>query len=437
MMIDQKIEKNYSFFNEAMELRNLAKKHQEFFKNDIPLIASENVMSPLAKEMLLTDLGSRYAEGLPHHRYYQGNFYVDEIEDKIIELSNRLFRSKQTDPRPISGTNANMAVIYGFLQPGDLIATPDLSGGGHISAAKFGAVGFRGLDIRTYPYDPDTMTVLPDEASKMIIREKPKVCLFGQSVFLFPTPLKEMGDAFQEVGCKVWYDGAHVLGLIAGGRFQDPLREGADVITGSTHKTFPGPQHGIILGSTSEENWKAVQRGVFPGTLSNHHLNSMAALGMTLVEELEFGKSYADQIIKNSKVLAEQLASLGMKILGESRGYTESHTLVADVSNLGGGKKVSETLESVGIILNKNLLPVDHNKNSQNPSGVRIGTQEITRIGFMESDCKELADIIMEAMKTTDYDKVRARVHELKSGFNETKFCYGKERPYDYIDVYN
>jgi len=435
-MADQKMRGNYSFFNEAVELRALAKKHQEFFKNDIPLIASENVMSPLAKEMLLTDLGSRYAEGLPHHRYYQGNFYVDKIEDKIIELSNRLFKSKQTDPRPISGTNANMAVIYGFLDPGDRIATPDLSGGGHISAAKFGAVGFRGLDIKTYPYDPETMTVLPDEASKMIIRERPRVCLFGQSVFLFPTPLKEMKDAFQEVGCRVWYDGAHVLGLIAGGRFQDPLREGAEVITASTHKTFPGPQHGIILGSTSDDNWKKIQRGVFPGTLSNHHLNAMAALGMTLVEELEFGKSYADQIIKNSKALAEELASLGMKVLGESRGYTESHTLVADVSNLGGGKYVSETLESVGIILNKNLLPVDHNRNSQNPSGVRIGTQEITRIGFKETDCRELAGILMKALNTSDHDAVRNSVRELKSRFNEVEFCYGKERPYDYIDIF-
>jgi len=435
-MADQKMRGNYSFFNEAVELRALAKKHQEFFKNDIPLIASENVMSPLAKEMLLTDLGSRYAEGLPHHRYYQGNFYVDKIEDKIIELSNRLFKSKQTDPRPISGTNANMAVIYGFLDPGDRIATPDLSGGGHISAAKFGAVGFRGLDIKTYPYDPETMTVLPDEASKMIIRERPRVCLFGQSVFLFPTPLKEMKDAFQEVGCRVWYDGAHVLGLIAGGRFQDPLREGAEVITASTHKTFPGPQHGIILGSTSDDNWKKIQRGVFPGTLSNHHLNAMAALGMTLVEELEFGKSYADQIIKNSKALAEELASLGMKVLGESRGYTESHTLVADVSNLGGGKYVSETLESVGIILNKNLLPVDHNRNSQNPSGVRIGTQEITRIGFKETDCRELAGILMKALNTSDRDAVRNSVRELKSRFNEVEFCYGKERPYDYIDIF-
>ena len=316
---------------EALNLRELAVKHQDFFRKSIPLIASENIMSPLAMEMLITDLGFRYAEGLPHHRYYQGNIFVDQIEDKVMELANKLFRSTQSDPRPVSGTNANTSVIYGLLKPGDKIATPDLSGGGHISAAKFGAVGLRGLDIVTYPYDKETMTILPDEASKMIIREKPKVCLVGQSVFLFPAPLKELQDAFQEVGCRVWYDGAHVLGLIAGKQFQDPLREGAELITGSTHKTLPGPQHGIILGKTGEETWKSVQRGVFPGTLSNHHLNAMAALGVTLAEEIEFGEDYAKQIIRNSKILAGELSENGIKVLGESRGFTESHTLVADV----------------------------------------------------------------------------------------------------------
>ena len=423
---------------EALNLRELAVKHQDFFRKSIPLIASENIMSPLAMEMLITDLGFRYAEGLPHHRYYQGNIFVDQIEDKVMELANKLFRSTQSDPRPVSGTNANTSVIYGLLKPGDKIATPDLSGGGHISAAKFGAVGLRGLDIVTYPYDKETMTILPDEASKMIIREKPKVCLVGQSVFLFPAPLKELQVAFQEVGCRVWYDGAHVLGLIAGKQFQDPLREGAELITGSTHKTLPGPQHGIILGKTSEETWKSVQRGVFPGTLSNHHLNAMAALGVTLAEEIEFGEDYAKQIIRNSKILAGELSENGIKVLGESRGFTESHTLVADVRKQGGGRKVAEYLEKCGIVLNKNLLPWDDSKRSQDPSGIRIGTQEITRIGFKEKDVRELASIMVNAINNfPDPEKIQMEVKELKSRFTEIKFCFGKMKPYEYIRVFN
>ena len=422
---------------EALRLRELAKEHNRFFGESIPLIASENIMSPLALEMLITDLGFRYAEGLPHHRYYQGNFYVDQIEDKIIELANRLFRSKQSDPRPVSGTNANTSVIYGLLKPGDKIATPDLSGGGHISAAKFGAVGLRGLNIVNYPYDQETMTILPDEASKLIIREKPKVCLIGQSVFLFPAPMKEMQDAFQEAGAKVWYDGAHVLGLIAGKQFQDPLREGAEVITGSTHKTLPGPQHGIILGNTDDDTWKSIQRGVFPGTLSNHHLNAMASLGVTMAEELEYGEAYSKQIIRNAKALASELHESGIRVLGESRGFTESHTLVADVRANGGGKKIAEYLEQCGIVLNKNLLPWDDNKRSQDPSGIRIGTQEITRIGFKESDVKELAAIMSWAIKEMpDPAKVKEKVRDLKSGFGKVQYCFGDLDAYRYIELY-
>lgn len=423
--------------DEALKLRQLAKDHNSFFRESIPLIASENIMSPMAMEMLLTDLGFRYAEGLPHHRYYQGNFFVDQIEDQVMELTNRLFRSKQSDPRPVSGTNANTSVIYGLLKPGDKISTPDLSGGGHISAAKFGAVGLRGLNIINYPYDPETMTILPDEASKLIIREKPKVCLFGQSVFLFPAPMKEMQDALQEIGCRVWYDAAHVLGLIAGKKFQDPLREGAEVITGSTHKTFPGPQHGIIIGNTEDNVWKSIQRGVFPGTLSNHHLNAMAALGVTMAEELEFGEEYAKQTISNAKTLAAELSQNGIKVLGENRGFTESHTLVADVRSLGGGKKVAEYLESCGIVLNKNLLPWDDNKKSQDPSGIRIGTQEITRIGFKESDVKELGSIMAWAIKDfPDPSRVKEKVAALKSGFDTVQYCFGKHRAYEYIELY-
>lgn len=427
-----------SSLDDALKIRELARKHQQLFTESIPLIASENIMSPLAMEMLTTDLGFRYAEGLPHHRYYQGNRYVDEIEDLTIELGKKLFNSKQCDPRPISGTNANTSVIYGLLKPGDRIAVPDLAGGGHISAASFGAVGLRGLKVSNYPYDPETMTVLPDEASRLIIREKPKVCLFGQSVFLFPTPIREMANAFLEAGCRVWYDGAHVLGLIAGGKFQDPLHEGADLMTGSTHKTLPGPQRGLILGNTDDEVWRSVQRGLFPGTISNHHLNSMAALGVTLAEEIEFGREYAENIIRNSKTLAETLAENGVKVLGESRGYTESHTLVADVSGDGGGMRVAEDMEKAGIIVNKNLLPGDSSKVSQNPSGIRIGTQEITRIGFQREDVIELGKLMSSIIKgKISPDVAKSRAIEMKSRFNEIKYCFGKMQPYRYIEIFN
>ena len=431
------INKNDEFLEDALYIRELAKKHNKFFEESIPLIASENIMSPMAMEMLLTDFGFRYAEGLPHKRYYQGNYYVDSLEDKVMDLGRALFNSKYVDPRPLSGTNANMGVLYAFTKPGDLISTPSLSGGGHISSASFGAVGFRGLKTVNYPFDTDEMNIDIDGTIKVIKENKPKICWFGQSVFLFPTPLKELEDVFNEINCRVVYDAAHVLGLIAGKQFQDPLREGAEILTGSTHKTLPGPQHGIIVGNGSEEDWKKVQRGIFPGTLSNHHINTMAALCVAMAEHLEFGESYAKQIIKNAQLLGEELHKYGFKVLGEKNGFTKSHTLAIDVSNNGGGKYVAETLEKCNIIINKNLLPYDDNKKSMNPSGIRLGTQEVTRIGFKEPDIKYLAELISDAIiKNRDINSVKNDVIEFKSQFKEIKYCFDKFRPYQYINIF-
>ncbi len=431
------ISKDDEFLEDALFIRELAMKHNKFFEESVPLIASENIMSPMAMEMLLTDLGFRYAEGLPHKRYYQGNQFVDLIEDKVTDLGRALFNAKYVDPRPLSGTNSNMAVLYAFTKPGDTITTPALSGGGHISSAPFGAVGFRGLKTVNYPFDVDEMNIDVDGAIKVLKEVKPKLAWFGQSVFLFPTPLKELRDTLEEIGSTVVYDAAHVLGLIGGRQFQDPLREGAQIITGSTHKTLPGPQHGIVIGETDEEKWKKVQRGVFPGTLSNHHLNAMAALGVTLAEHLEFGESYAKQIIKNAQTLGSELNRYGFKVLGEKNGFTKSHTLAIDVSANGGGKEVAEKLESCNIVLNKNLLPYDDNKKSMNPSGIRIGTQEVTRIGFKESDIKYLAELISDIIiKKKDPEAMAEKVRDFKSQFQEVHYCFGKLKPYEYIELF-
>ncbi len=422
-----------SSLNDALWIRQKAVEHTELFRDSIPLIASENLMSPLTKEMVISDFNNRYAEGLPGHRYYQGNKIVDEMETRVEELVKTLFRAKQADVRPISGTNANQALVFAFLQPGETILTPSLDSGAHISSAQFGAVGMRGCNIRNMAFNTDLMKVDVDGTRKAILAEKPKVVLFGFSVFLFPAPIKELKETIDEVGATVWYDGAHVLGLIAGRRFQDPLREGADVISGSTHKTFPGPQHGVIVGNTDEEKWKKVRRGVFPGVISNHHIGAMAGLGVTAAEMIEFGESYASAIIQNAKTLGSELHSRGFKVLAEKSGFTESHTLLIDVKKEGGGRQVAEVLERNNIILNKNMIPGDDNTKAQNPSGIRIGTQEATRIGMGRSEMSHIADLIQRAVKGAN---VKDEVLELKRQFQEVKYCYGKERGYDFIELY-
>ncbi len=422
-----------SSLNEALWIRQKAVEHTELFKNSIPLIASENLMSPLTREMVISDFNNRYAEGLPGHRYYQGNKIVDEMETKVEELVKRLFNSKQADVRPISGTNANQALVFAFLHPGETILTPSLDSGAHISSAEFGAVGMRGCNIKNMAFNTEEMKVDIDGTRKAIMAERPKVVLFGFSVFLFPAPIKELKDTINEVGSIVWYDGAHVLGLIAGKKFQDPLREGADVISGSTHKTFPGPQHGVILGNTDDDRWKKVRRGVFPGVISNHHIGAMAGLGVTAAEMMDFGESYASAIIENAKTLGGELYSRGFKVLAEKNGFTESHTLLIDVKQQGGGKLVAEELERNFIILNKNMIPGDTNTKAQNPSGIRIGTQEATRVGMGKSEMSHIADLIDRALKGKD---VRGEVSDFKKGYQEIKYCYGKDRGYDFVELY-
>jgi len=292
-----------------------------------------------------------------------------------------------------------------------------------------------------YPFDVEEMNIDVDLTEKLIRIVKPKVALFGRSVFLFPAPIKELRGALDEVGATVWYDGAHVLGLIAGGKFQDPLHEGADVMTGSTHKTLPGPQRGMILANPQGDEekrdklWKKIQRGVFPGVLSNHHLHHMAALAVSLAEHIEFGRQYAEQIVRNAKTLAEELHTLGFKVLGEKNGFTESHTVLVDVVAQGGGRKVAVDLEKANIIVNYNLLPYDDPKKPRNPSGIRLGVQELTRLGMKEGEMRHVAELIKKVAMDESIDEVREEVKALKREFNTIRYCFNEGEAYKMWEI--
>lgn len=404
-------------------------RHHEWFGDSLPMIASENLISPLAREMLVSDFCDRYAEGLPGERYYHGNIYVDKVELKVMELARKLFKCSFADVRPTSGTVANLAVLKALGKYGDPITHCALSDGAHISTAKFGAVGLRGLVSTTYPFDIHEMNLDLEGTRRTILETKPKIALFGQSVFLFPPPIKELKDALDEVGCYVWYDGAHVLGLIAGGKFQDPLREGVEVITGSTHKTFPGPQHGIMVGNPRDEKMeKALYSGTFPGVTSNHHLHAMASLGIALAEHIEFGEAYADQVIRNAKALGQGLHERGIKVLCEHKGFTASHIIAIDVEQYGGGAACSKLLEDSNIIANMNMLPRDTKPKS--PSGIRLGAQELTRIGMREQHIGEVADLISRIIvKKEAPAKVKKDVVKLKGDFKKIHYCFNEGHP--------
>lgn len=392
----------------------------------LPMIASENIISPMVRRATNSDLHGRYAEGLPGRRYYQGCDDFDDIESLGIKLAKEVFNANFANIQSTSGTVSNIAALKALAKPGEKITAVSTADGGHISHARMGAVGLRGLDLHTYPWDEDRMEPDVDAACALIRELEPSLALVGQSVFLFPTPLREMADAAHEVGARVMYDGAHVLGLIAGGVFQDPLREGADVMTGSSHKTFPGPQGGFLISDSDDEKFqRRLNSAIFPGTNSSYHLHHVAGKVVALAEFAEFGGAYARDIVANAKAFGEALAAEGFDVLAEERGYTASHQILTRHGELdsGAGAKAARLLEDAGIITNMNMLPGD--TKALHPSGLRLGVQELTRLGMGTDEMQDVARLYARVLlKGEDASSVKRAVSTLKSEYQTVQYCF-------------
>ena len=367
----------------ASIVQNAVKSSDSLYRNGLGMIASENIVSPAVRDIVGSDLHGRYAEGLPGKRYYQGCEDFDTIEALGIELAQKVFGAPFANIQSISGTVSNIGAL-----------------------------------------EPDV-----DAACKTIREVQPTVALFGQSVFLFPTPLEEMANAAKEVGASVMYDGAPVLGLIAGGQFQDPLREGADLMTGSSHKTFPGPQGGFLLSSSEDETFhRRLNNAMFPGVCSSYHLHHVAGKVMALAEFMEYGEAYATDIVSNARAFAGALAAEGFDVLAESRGYTASHQVLTRHGALdsGAGAKAAQRLEEAGIITNMNMLPGD--TKAMTPSGLRLGVQELTRVGFSNDDMEEVASFYARVLlRGEDPAAVRADVHALKQQRQTIRYCFNED----------
>jgi glycine hydroxymethyltransferase len=310
-----------------------------------------------------------------------------------------------------------------------MVVTP-LSCGAHISHDYTGLAGnILGLDNINHVYNIDEFNIDYEKSAYVIRAAKPGIVTFGGSLFLFPHPIKELKEVCDEVGAYIAYDASHVLGLIAGGQFQDPLREGADFITSSTHKTFPGPQGGVIMGSPisphMEKAVKKIQFAIFPLSASSTHLGRLPALGIAALEMKVYGSQLAKQIVKNAQTAGQYLCENGVKVLAEKKGFTRSHQIAVDIRSYGGGNKIAQDLEDANIILNKNLLPYDDQSSKENPSGLRIGFQDITRRGFMEGDIKHLCDLMLEIIKGKRKPaEVKLDVLALKKEFKGIKYGF-------------
>ena len=421
-------------------------KHNQWFNDSIPLIASENVPSPAVREAIISDFGNRYAEGWPGERVYAGCTYIDEVEIQCMNLAKKLFGAEFADVRPISGVVANLAIYSAFSNPGDVMIAPSIPAGGHISHGKkehSGTAGLvHGLDIEFFAFDSEEMNLDVDKTKAKVEDlsgqgRLPKIAMFGGSVFLFPHPVKELADFLKGYDIHINYDAAHVAGLIAGGEFQDPLREGVDTMTMSTHKTLFGPQGGLVLAF--EKNAEVIKKATFPGLTSSHHIHHMAAKAVTFAEALEFGKDFAAQTIKNAKALAEELNNLGFKVLGEKKGFTQSHQAVVNVLDYGDGGKIEADLEKANIIVNRQLIPGDlkAKRHYMNPGGIRLGSSEVTRLGMKESDMQQIASLIKNVViDNKDAKEVASDVLELRKNFQKTQYCFdNKLGAYEYVKL--
>jgi glycine hydroxymethyltransferase len=406
----------------------------------INLIASENTPSEAVRRVQVSDFMGRYAEGHPNegdkiNRYYQGTRYIDEIESMAAHEILDLFGVKQADVRPISGNAANTAIALGWLRGGDTVVANSTDAGGHISHGPVGVFGRRiqnrgqslklggpnSINLHYLPLTPDHYHIDAQETIELIDQVSPQLVVMGKSLFLFPEPVSEVAAFCKTRDIPLLYDGAHVLGLIAGGEFQSPLHEGATWMTGSTHKTFPGPQRGIILGNLDAEGekkyWSAADRGVFPGSSSNHHLNTLPALLVATREMKQYGREYASQIVRNAQALGRSLDELGTPVEARDFGYTRSHMIAVNVAQWGGGVEVAKRLEANDIIVNYNMVPGD--VDPRNPSGLRIGVPEMTRFGMDERAMGELAQLMHDAIRG---ENVKSQANALRRCYLEMKY---------------
>src|SRR5579885_2531237 len=348
-------------------------------KRCLNLLAPEAPTSPTVRALLSAEVGTRAAEG--HigavNRWFAGTKYIDEIEALCVELLKKAFRANYADHRLVASMIGNMAVYTALTEPGDVIMSIPQPVGGHSSNRVDGPAGVRGLDI----------------VRKVAPLVRPKLVALGASMTLFPFPIQAMQEIVAEWGGSVFFDGAHQLGLVAGGQFQDPLREGAAVLTGSAGKTFSGPQSGIIIWNDPHLT-EPLTHAIFPVLAATHQVSRVAALAVSAAEMIAYGRVYMAQIVRNAQALGAALAHRGIPILGAHKGYTMTHQVIANVREFGGGLEVAQRLARANIITNKNLIPGDQPADWDRPGGLRIGTIEITRLGMHEAEMETIEDFI-------------------------------------------
>jgi glycine hydroxymethyltransferase len=387
----------------------------------INLIASENKLSKSVEWCLTSDLGNRVAEGWIGERIFPGLKYYDEIEKIGINLIKRLLHCDFVDLRPISGTHANMVIFTAFTKPGDTILSFSINNGAHISMSGATPKKMFHLKVKNFVVEEDGYSLKIKDNIDLINKCNPTLVIFGGSVILFYQDIKEIVQFCKKKGIITVFDASHIIGLILGNQYPNPLDVGIDIMLFSTCKTIPGPQHAVIVSSNFYS--EKIKRTTFPITTSGHHLHETVGAILTIAEMQYMFKDYSKQVINNAKHLAKFLSIKGFDILFKEREFTETHMFLLKNHTDLSTSELENILEAGNIIVNKNLLPSD--KSYKTPSGFRFGTSEVTRIGMQEKEMELIASFIEKLIiKRIDTSIIKKEVIEFRSKFNHVKYSY-------------
>ena len=381
------------------EIYSLVEKELEREQDGIELIASENFASEAVMEAMGSYLTNKYAEGYPSKRYYGGCQVVDEVEELARERAKKLFGAEHANVQPHSGSQANMAVYFTILQPGDTVLGMNLSHGGHLTHGSVVNFSGRLYNFVSYGVNKETERIDYEEVRRLALEYKPKLIVAGASAYSRIIDFKKLKEICDEVAAYFMVDMAHIAGLVATGAHPSPVPY-ADFVTSTTHKTLRGPRGGLIL--CKEKYAKALDKNIFPGIQGGPLMHTIAAKAVCFKEALqpEF-KEYIDRVVKNCKVLAEELVKYDFKLVSNG---SDNHLILIDLNNKDiTGKDAEKLLDSIGITVNKNTVP-NETKSPFVTSGVRIGTAAVTTRGFDEEDMKEVAALINDAIENKDED---------------------------------
>ncbi len=388
------------------QLNELIEKHEEYRgRLCLNLRADENQSYARVKEVLSSDLGNRNTS--PDYRFkYRGTDYMVEIGQLTESLGKELFEAEYINIMCPTGHTANILIYMAFCKPGDKVMSLGPDDGGYNGMIEGKLPTKMGLEVISFVFDRDNMNIDVDKTIELILKEKPKLVIFGATYFLFPHPIQKIAEIVHSYGGIVGYDGAHVLGLIAGKQFQDPLREGADFMFGSTMKSFGGPAGGVIVTNSLQYAEKIEEACSF-NAVTAVQWNRIAALGLTFGHLVNEGQEYAKNIVQNSQTLASELNKLNIPMMGKDKNFTMSHCAILDLGDfnkniLGGASKFAEKLEACNIIIDDRG---------------RLGLSELTRIGMGKTEMKIIAKLISRAIHDEDPEKIKQEVQDLRAKF--------------------